>query len=720
MCSSVDSVLYIIQELLFIEGNVPDEALSCGFATKLKILDELIELLHNSYRHWKSKNKTELGAKWCSMDSSLDDFHKGIRGSAQVQQLQRMLVQAIAGCSCQDRDSIQYPNGEPCHKLDDNMAESDVLEDSDESDVLEDTDESDSLEDTDGSDALKDWNESDVLEDSDSDSLKSSIEMMGIEKISGSVLAGKVAKDRPDFDSNFDCYDNAPTLTRTETVSRSLRRLNLPKHLADYGVWRDMGFRLSKDFALNFNEKISRDTRKCYLPICEMSATKEIERSLGLCVVGMKEMLRMGGDLQDVFVRGEIDDSESGFSSLCLDIERDALKLADEEIKITFDIDSMIWTTFDLYLESSIKVFTTPRWTTNKAPIDAHNHTGITVLQPGRPGQAPKDRERKYIKHRDLPHIPFGQFNVGLGSVNIYVCFTRMIHSHRPGNAKKDSEYYATVVPMRIQKIWYEEVVQVAFRDLNVSPPDIQPYVNLTAEQWTRKANTPMGIKPQSLAVPPVRLKKLIAKMRSLTEQELKSHLKMFGSFFFITDVRGCKLLTKDSDSTHLDIYEAFKKEFSLFDVDRMLSDPYSECLIDLAMSAHPITKVPAVGIWRLSKLESSFNKVKTQKPNMRPLGTLSNYGCVFAEPLKKVAAVTHLKYRHCYNLIYQIVRGDMKFFKYNDAYRNNTTFDENILDYATRYEIAKNQKISYGVRDEWRMSLHALKEILPVAMDKV
>lgn len=178
--------------------------------------------------------------------------------------------------------------------------------------------------------------------------------------------------------------------------------------------------------------------------------------------------------------------------------------------------------------------------------------------------------------------------------------------------------------------------------------------------------------------------------------------------------------ITKGTDLHHPDVYLAFQKEQPALDLDRMAQDPLSECLIDLGVSITPITDVPIIGLWRLSNAKASFNKAGSKNPIMHSQSTLPEYRSLNAEFPQDRSSATHIVYRHAYDLIFKIVRKELKFCKNDDAYKDNTVFSSNIHSYINKYKIADENKWSCSVRDEYHLSIQALKMILPIALHNI
>ncbi|KIJ26692.1 hypothetical protein M422DRAFT_272202 [Sphaerobolus stellatus SS14] len=70
------------------------------------------------------------------------------------------------------------------------------------------------------------------------------------------------------------------------------------------------------------------------------------------------------------------------------------------------------------------------------------------------------------------------------------------------------------------------------------------------------------------------------------------------------------------------------------------------------------------------------------------------------------------------YNLIFDIVCGNIQFPENSDAYTANGTFHARINQIISLYTDAKQS--SYGVRDELRASIQTVKALLPIAKQKM
>ncbi|KIJ31968.1 hypothetical protein M422DRAFT_266335 [Sphaerobolus stellatus SS14] len=140
------------------------------------------------------------------------------------------------------------------------------------------------------------------------------------------------------------------------------------------------------------------------------------------------------------------------------------------------------------------------------------------------------------------------------------------------------------------------------------------------------------------------------------------------------------------------------------------------ECVIDLGISASPEADQPMVGLWNLTKVDASFAQAGTNTPRLFNVGTLADYSAVSAEYPIHRASVIQMRYCMAYNLIFEIVCGNIP--ENSDAYAANGTFHARINQIINLYTDAKQS--SYGVRDELQASIQAVKALLPVAKQKM
>ncbi|KIJ22423.1 hypothetical protein M422DRAFT_277154 [Sphaerobolus stellatus SS14] len=183
-------------------------------------------------------------------------------------------------------------------------------------------------------------------------------------------------------------------------------------------------------------------------------------------------------------------------------------------------------------------------------------------------------------------------------------------------------------------------------------------------------------------------------------------------------DIRAIKLTNKDRDHLGNDPFEVLADVIPALDFDYMSKPENGECVIDLGISASPEADEPMVGLWNLTQVDASFAKAATNTPRLFNVGTLADYGAVSAEYPIDRASVIHMRYCMAYNLIFEIVRGNIQFPENPDAHAANGTFHASINQIINLYRDAKQS--SYSVRDELRASVQTVKALLPIAKEKM
>jgi len=164
-------------------------------------------------------------------------------------------------------------------------------------------------------------------------------------------------------------------------------------------------------------------------------------------------------------------------------------------------------------------------------------------------------------------------------------------------------------------------------------------------------------------------------------------------------ELRGVKLYTKGTENLYDNVFDALQSEIPWLDINHMSRPENGECLLDLGMSIYPETEENLVGLWNISAADASFAKGGLNTPPIHNIGTLSDYGGVAAEMCRTRSEATHLNYRMAYNLVYEIVRGNVYFCEDSDAYAGNAVFHKCFQNYISMYTKAVNR--TYGVRDE-------------------
>jgi hypothetical protein len=432
------------------------------------------------------------------------------------------------------------------------------------------------------------------------------------------------------------------------------------------------------------------------------------------------EMLKEAGTMlktkesYNVFVRGKT----RGDEFIKLDIEKDHLPLAQEEIDISVDIDSVIWVTRGqaFSCRGAINLHLKPHYS-SLLPFSANPSVYITLMEPPHDEgelKHPQSRSRTRFPLSSIPHMPFGYFGEATQQFNLYVFFPRMVHKNNNNNRA------ITIMPQELRELWLSEAVFKALADCMDCYAGTSEYLPHSTDQLKWKAGG-LGRQP-TIPVSPSAISSLLAKIRSLLKNN-EDLLSRFGSFFFVLDARGIKMLTKQ----HISEKNAFQTLQTLvpsLDWVHMMDRKNGELYLDLGVSFHPInTSEPMVGLWRLSSLRSSYSLMGHSKKNFKEFhhNTMQDYGGMKAQTSDKIREHTHISKRISYNLHFEAVRhpGQQDYIStLGDAIRCNQKYVEGCQRWVKVLE--EGEKHSYGVRDELRASAHVVNELLPKVMKRV
>lgn len=433
--------------------------------------------------------------------------------------------------------------------------------------------------------------------------------------------------------------------------------------------------------------------------------------------MGAQDMLDEAGPVegtpesQAVFVKGKAQDNKL----ICLDLEKDRVDLDDTEVSVSMDIDSVIWVTDNPRFNGPINIHSLPLLS-DKPPFPINNHVYIQVLQPPTAWKPGKKRSKRYPLSA-VPHTHFGQTTQGSGQFNIYVFFPRMIRKN-PGTGRM-----ATLIPRVVQSLWFDEVVIPASRMVLSRYTGVMEYLPTSIENIHQKLGTKHAIKtipflPNSFSSMRTTLHDFINKQPDL--------LGRFGSFFFVVDLRGIKLLSKQHHPTE-HIYHGLCSMFPGMDWEYMRDRSHGELLLDLGVSYHPPLagqnddQEPLVGLWRLDRIHDSYDLMGMQKGTTHHTAMFGAYGGRQAETKLKKTHLVHLCFRSSYNLCFEVVRqpGQANYLcDDQDAVKTNDKFMTSCDRWKQLFQSSQCQ--SFGVREEVRGSGSAIITLLDVASEKV
>lgn len=530
--------------------------------------------------------------------------------------------------------------------------------------------------------------------------------------------------------ANFDEYDLGPTIEDC---------LEYPKYLDNFptnpyakrtvrSYWehfKDYGYRLEPSFPLMFNNDEPILVKEHTFPVGirqSVSDSPQIARGRKNQKVTINDVITMGLDGMiaeagrpgseqsfDVFVRGI---SKFG-DYIKLNVEEDVVDLQEDEIITTYDIDSMIWVTHKLQFKQATKVFVLP-YEGKKAPIHRNNHTYVEILMPRSDQDKASGRRSEWLSKSfplsAIPHTHFAQTGEGAGSINVYVFFPRMIHRDEFTGRR------VTLIPYPVQDMWFTEVVLPAI--IAATVPGYREYVDFTLNEWRwRASNDKRFYDTKTTPVRSSALEDMQECMRRIIEDN-PDDLDLFGSFFFVSDIRGCKGLTHD-----LNPYKALMKEYPSMDWNYAMKRSNGQILLDVGIAFHPNPTQPGAltGLWKLQSLRASYDAAGMNQGTTHHSCTLRDVGGLQADMEQIRSRAVQLPFFSSYQLSFETIRrpGVEEYFcEDSEAYDASPVFKDCCDKYVSMYKGAMGK--SYGVRHEIRGSGAAVREILIHAEEKV
>lgn len=525
--------------------------------------------------------------------------------------------------------------------------------------------------------------------------------------------SGESSNEDIDF-GNFDDYNTAPMWSGTPPPLFNVWTFESSgfQALPNFATtWRDRGYRLPPYFAQVSPKRNPTDFISCLLPTIGHPTQKGTEfvgsplssrsSSPEATSLGAKGMLDEAGRIPktqesyNVFVRGKT----RADNFLKLDLEQDHIALTPEQISISTDIDSILFVTTNTLLscKGAVNLHLLPHFA-DQPPFSANPSVYVTLLEP--PGNEmelnnPHSRGKVQYPLSSIPHIPFGYFGEASQQFNLYVFFPRMIHKNTNNNRA------ITILPHELQELWISETIFKALASALGHYHGVAEYLPHSTEQlrWktgdrARRPTIPLA--PQSLA-------SLLVAIRHEVSQN-DDLLSCFGSFFFVLDARGIKLLSKQCGPEETP-FQALQRVVPGLDWNYMLDRTNGELYLDLGVSFHPTnTTEPMVGLWRLDSLRSSYVLMGKSSRNSKEYhyNTMRDYGGFKAETSGHVKHHTHIVKRISYNLFFESVRqpGQQAYITSLD---NAIRCNQKYLDGCTRWAkaLVAGTKHSYGVRDE-------------------
>jgi hypothetical protein len=551
-----------------------------------------------------------------------------------------------------------------------------------------------------------------------------------------------------DDDSEFDDYDSAPVVTaQDDNISAHTWSFDSDGNFLLETCWRtwiDRGFRLKRRFFCMFPDGLPDQHREHLLPTREVG-TEELsndtdgsessswssgcETSLsdsGLSspiqistpdlpdvTLGLQDMLDEAGHIentvesQEVFVCGK---SRSG-ELFRLDPMKDGIKVSGKEVQVSPDLDSLIYTTYNLNFRGAMHLHLLP-FVSHRAAFWKNNHVSVKVLCPPSQSGFRSNVVNTYTLNQ-IPHTHFGQLGAGAVQFNIYVFFPRMIQKHPRRN------YMLNMVPLPVQDLWLGTAVIPAAREVFQDDfPGTVEYVPWSLEQLRLSKGGNRG--PKTLPISPDCLVKfqMVLRRRILDNPEL---LQRFGSFFFVVDSRGIKLLSKQYTLEN-NPQSAIQYMLPFLNIQHMMDRECGELILDLGISYHPPDDgEPVVGLWKLAELNKSYRMMGTKQGRIHYTCTLDGYGGRQAELGKARKLYTQILSRSAYNLVFELVRvgGRVEYLcSEADSIRAGCKYMEKCQAWKDLFIQARSK--SFGVREEVRGSAVAILDLFTIASAKV
>ncbi|KIJ58749.1 hypothetical protein HYDPIDRAFT_33862 [Hydnomerulius pinastri MD-312] len=424
-------------------------------------------------------------------------------------------------------------------------------------------------------------------------------------------------------------------------------------------------------------------------------------------------------DGHNTFVRGKLING----TSICVDLEKDGISFDVDDIDISVDIDSIIWSTKTFVCQESIGINMMPPFE-SKPGIFKHNHAYVDILIP----QSELDQFElggrsewlsKKFPMSAIPHTTIGRIGSSSGhDMAVYIMFPRMIQRN-PFNGRR-----VNMMSHETLDIFWDMVLLPSLSEH--AKGSWTPYMDQTLVETRYKARQAGHGGRTFTKTIPLSNKVFIAVQQSMRRRILDGleSLSMFGSFFFVLEGKGIKLLTKDGQNgVHQTPEVALRCNLSSLNWDYMLDRKNGELLVDIGVSFTPMSSVPVTGLWRLDALEESYGAGGFNRGTIHHQCMLSRYGALQAEMGQERTLQTHVAFRSTYNLYYEAVRtanNTAVFAKDSEAYNVTPNYVQECEKAINIFKKAKRK--TYGVRDEYRVSGQAaqilLREIIPKAQE--
>ena len=396
--------------------------------------------------------------------------------------------------------------------------------------------------------------------------------------------------------------------------------------------------------------------------------------------------------------------------------QKDSIVVDPSSIVRKADIDSLIWVGRHVQFKDACNIYLMPVHR-HSPPFSKSNHVSVRLLLP--PTQAQWDNhqignEIKYFQLSQIPHMDFGHIGDGDARFNVVVCFPRM--TFKPAG----SRFMKTFIPHVIQEVWLTHCVIAALQDtFKADYPGTMEYIPSSVEEQKLKYGGDR--KTRTFPLSPAALSSLQQRLGEKVNAN-PSLLSRFGSFFFVIDSRGFKLLSKQHKWSG-EATREFQDMLPFLDLQYMMDRDNGELFLDMGISYHaeqPEVE-PVVGLWKLPDLKEIYQRMGFRKPIQHHTNTLLSLGGMQAQTTKSHRHAKHILSRLSYNLVFQVVRspGTKEYLtSVDDAIKGNNKFVEGCDKWIQLF--SKSFQQGYGVRDEVRGGGKAIFNMLDALGDKV
>ncbi|KDR65181.1 hypothetical protein GALMADRAFT_148904 [Galerina marginata CBS 339.88] len=495
-------------------------------------------------------------------------------------------------------------------------------------------------------------------------------------------------------------------------------------------VWKDRGYRLPKNFFNTLPLRPPSGHHEHFLPFLtgiDDPDPTEADHASDCLMLSARQMLDEAGQIPGtaeslrVFVKGVERSQDRKERFIKIDLNADAVPIPDGNIDISVDLDSMMWVTdAKSFRIQSMELRQTP--SIRQKPAFANNNfIYVNVVCPPttlEEVQRPGERTRANFKLSRIPHMDLGYSGEGDKRVNIYVFFPRMIRQD------SGTKRYRTLVPQTVQELWLDRVILPSCQDVFGHGVGFSEYLSPTVKTIQDRSGDQR--KQKSITVCGSNTEKIMKHMATRVK-ESSDLLGCFGSFFVVADARGMKLATKQcvegplpQGQSYAADFTSVKSQFNNLLWDHMLDRKNGELYLDLGVSFHPRWDEPVVGLWKLPKLQASYELMDMKAGTVHHFNTFGAYGGLKSESKLKRRQVTHLISRLSYCLAFEMVRNpgaEEYLCSDKDIAECGQKFIAACRRWTDLFELGEHR--SFGVRDELRGIGCTILDLLDISLNK-